>query len=87
MKIDRIVFELAAWEDHQYWLSHDKELLKRLNNIIRDTCREPFSGIGKPERLKEDLKGYWSRRITTEHRLVYTVQNDALVIVQCRYHY
>lgn len=87
MKITRITFEQAAWEDYQYWQAHDKKILKRLNNIIRDTCREPFTGIGKPERLKEDLQGYWSRRITTEHRFVYTVKNDALVIVQCRYHY
>lgn len=87
MKIKRITFEQAAWEDYQFWLKNDKQIVKRINNIIKDTCREPFSGIGKPERLKENLQGFWSRRITTEHRFVYTVIEDALVIVQCRYHY
>ena len=87
MKITRITFEQSAWEDYLYWQTLDKKMLKRLNNIMRDACREPFAGIGKPERLKEDLQGFWSRRITIEHRLVYSVRENALVIVQCRYHY
>lgn len=87
MRISRIAFDKDAWEDYLYWQSHDKKLLRRLNNVIRDTCREPLAGIGRPERLKEDLQGCWSRRITTEHRLVYQVKDDVLIILQCRYHY
>lgn len=77
-----------AWEDYLYWQTYsDKAILKRVNELIRDALRDPFSGIGKPERLKENLKGCWSRRITQEHRLVYMVVDDRLHILQCRYHY
>jgi toxin YoeB len=69
------------------FVQHDRKLLKRLNQLIQDTLRTPFEGIGKPEPLKGDLSGYWSRRVNDEHRLVYTAKADALVIIACRYHY
>jgi len=76
-----------AWQDYLYWQKTDKNILKRINELIKDCLRTPFYGIGKPEALKENLQGYWSRRITEEHRLVYTVIEDRLHIIQCRYHY
>ncbi len=83
----RLIFTNHAWEDYQQWLAEDRAVLKRINRIICDTLREPFAGIGKPEPLKHMLQGAWSRRITEEHRMVYLVQDDDLVIVQLRYHY
>ncbi len=76
-----------AWQDYLYWQQEDKRLLKRINALIRDIERNPFDGIGKPEPLKYAWSGFWSRRINEEHRLVYTVQGDHLIIAQCRYHY
>ena len=73
-----------AWEDYEYWQRTSKEKVKQLIKAIK---RDPFKGIGKPEPLKHDLAGYWSRRIDQEHRLVYEIQDDAIIIVQCRYHY
>jgi len=83
----RITWTLAAWEDYQYWQGQDRKTLKRVNAVIRDCLRDPFVGIGKPEPLKENLSGFWSRRITEEHRMVYRVEGDALLIAQLRYHY
>lgn len=83
----KLLFSEQAWEDYQYWLSTDKKLLKRINLLIRDTCRDPFEGIGKPEPLRHFLKGYWSRRINEEHRMVYRVKADTLLLAQLRYHY
>ncbi len=83
----RLTFTKHAWDEYQQWLAEDRAVLKRINRIIEDTLREPFAGIGKPEPLKHMLQGAWSRRITEEHRMVYLVQNDDLVIVQLRYHY
>ena len=83
----KIVFSERAWEDYLYWQSQDRKTLARLNHLIREVQRDPVSGIGKPEPLKHALAGYWSRRITEEHRLVYKVQDDALWIAQARYHY
>jgi len=83
----KITWTLTAWKDYLYWQSNDKKKLKRINELIKATLREPFEGVGKPEPLKHDLQGYWSRRIDTEHRLVYSYQNDVLVIIACRYHY
>jgi len=87
----KLVWTVAAWEDYLHWQQTDKAVLAKINELIRDTLRNPFAGLGKPEPLKENLKGFWSRRITGEHRLVYRVTgaNDAkqLEIVQCRYHY
>lgn len=80
-------FTLEAWEEYQYWQSTDRKRLNRLNRLIRETLRTPYAGIGKPEPLKGNLNGYWSRRIDAEHRLVYKVEHDALWIVQCRHHY
>ncbi|PTN12699.1 Txe/YoeB family addiction module toxin [Nitrosomonas aestuarii] len=76
-----------AWEDYLYWQQTDKTVLKRINTLIKDIKREPFDGLGDPESLKHNWSGYWSRRINREHRLVYRVKDDSLIIVQCRYHY
>lgn len=83
----RIVWTPEAWEDYLYWQSADKDKIKRINALIRDIQRTAFTGKGKPEPLRFDLSGYWSRRIDLEHRLVYAVENNDLVIVACRYHY
>ena len=83
----KILFAEQAWEDYQHWLATDKKLLKRINLLIRDTCRDPFQGIGKPEPLRHLLKGYWSRRISEEHRMVYRVEGEMLLLAQLRYHY
>lgn len=76
-----------AWDDYLYWQSTDKQTLKRVNLLIKDIKRSPFEGIGKPEPLKHDLTGYWSRRIDKENRIVYKVTSDAIIIAMCRYHY
>ena len=76
-----------AWEDYLFWQSKDKKILKRIHLLIKDIQRSPFEGIGKPEPLKHNWAGYWSRRIDKEHRLVYKCDDHNLVIVQCRYHY
>lgn len=83
----RLTFTLDAWEDYLYWQGQDKKTLKRINQLIRDVIRDPFEGIGKPEPLRENLSGYWSRRIDDTHRLVYTVEQAIIVIIACRYHY
>ncbi len=82
-----ISFEDAAWEDYQFWQKEDRMILKKINHRIRDIKRDPFDGIGKPEALKNDLSGFWSRRITDEHRIVYRIEDDELIIAQCRGHY
>ena len=76
-----------AWQDYIYWLKTDKAVLKRINELIKDCMRQPFYGVGKPEPLKFNMSGCWSRRITSEHRLVYRVENESLILIQCRYHY
>lgn len=83
----RIVWTSIAWKDYLYWQTTDKKKLKRINQLIKDALRTPFEGLGKPEPLKHDLKGYWSRRIDSEHRLVYSFENNTLEIIGCRYHY
>ena len=83
----RLIFADSAWEDYLYWQQHDKRLLERINRLIRETQREPYTGLGKPEPLKHALSGFWSRRITEEHRMVYKVEGDALLLAQLRYHY
>jgi len=80
-------FSDDAWDDYLYWQQHDKKILKKINRLIKEIQREPFEGIGEPEPLKYNWSGYWSRRITIEHRLVYKVSDDNLMIAQCRYHY
>ena len=83
----KLIFAEQAWEDYLYWQQQDKRMVKRINELIENTKREPFTGIGKPEPLKHALAGYWSRRITDEHRMVYKPEKDALLIAQLRYHY
>jgi toxin YoeB len=76
-----------AWNDYVYWQNQDKKTLRRINNLISDTQRNPFEGLGKPEPLKENLAGFWSRRIDESNRLVYVVDHNQLTIISCRYHY
>lgn len=76
-----------AWKDYLYWQMQDRKTLKRINRLIEATKREPFEGIAKPEALKENLTGFWSRRIDETNRLVYTIDKDHLTIISCRYHY
>ncbi len=76
-----------AWDDYLYWQQTDKKTLKRINKLIKDIKRHPFDGLGEPEPLKHNWSSYWSRRIDREHRLVYKVSEQAIIIVQCRYHY
>ncbi|WP_416397426.1 Txe/YoeB family addiction module toxin [Allohahella sp. A8] len=83
----KLIFSDNAWEDYLYWQKTDKKILNRINKLIKETRREPFEGVGKPEPLKHNLAGYWSRRINEEHRIVYKVTDDALLIAQLRYHY
>lgn len=83
----QIIFLTNAWEDYLYWQKYDKKILAKLNELIKQCQRTPFDGKGKPEALKNDLSGWWSRRINHEHRLVYRVENDTLYIAQCRKHY
>ena len=83
----KLIWSEEAWEDYLYWQETDKKTVKKINELIKDACRTPFDGKGKPEPLKHNLAGFWSRRITAEHRLVYAVGDDALLIASCRYHY
>jgi toxin YoeB len=83
----KIIFSDNSWQDYQYWLRNDKKILKRINELIKDIQRNKYEGVGKPEPLKHNLSGYWSRRINNEHRLVYKIENDSIWIVQLRYHY
>lgn len=83
----KVIFSEHAWEEYLFWQSTDRKVLLRINSLIRDIQRSPFDGIGKPEPLKHALAGYWSRRITDEHRIVYKVERDSLLIAQLRFHY
>ncbi|GHU09616.1 toxin YoeB [Betaproteobacteria bacterium] len=83
----KLVFSDPAWEDYLYWQQSDKNILKRINELIKDIKRSPFAGIGKPEALKHNLAGFWSRRINSEHRLIYRFDDDSFEIASCRYHY
>ncbi len=83
----RIVFTAQGWADYRYWQKTDRKLLRRLNTLIEHAARQPFNGMGKPEPLRGNLAGAWSRRLNDAHRLVYEVQGNDLVIVLCRYHY
>lgn len=83
----KLIFAEQAWEDYLHWQETDKKMLKRINALIKETTRMPFEGIGKPEGLKHALAGYWSHRINDEHRIVYKVDGDSLLIAQLRYHY
>jgi len=81
------LFTNEAWDDYQYWIATDKKQLKRINLLIKDIDRSPFEGIGKPEPLKANLQGYWSRRIDREHRIVYAVEEAQIVYISFRFHY
>jgi len=83
----KLTWSKTAWKDYLYWQKVDKKIIKRINELIKSCMRTPFKGIGKPETLKGDLQTYWSRRITSEHRLVYKYKNNHLFIAACRYHY
>ena len=82
-----LIFAEQAWENYLWWQRQERQTVKRINDLIRATAREPFAGIGKPEPLKHALAGYWSRRVTDEHRMVYRAEKEALLIAQLRYHY
>jgi toxin YoeB len=83
----KLAFTEVGWDDYLWFQENDPKLLKRINELIKDAKRNPFKGLGKPEPLKSNLSGYWSRRINNEHRLVYSVSSAELVIISCRYHY
>jgi toxin YoeB len=87
MQIRNLKWDIDAWEDYLYWQKQDKKMLKKINLLIKDTLRDPFDGIGKPEALKENLSGLWSRRINDEHRLVYVVEESSILIFSCKGHY
>lgn len=85
--IETIAWTREAWADYVYWQGQDKKTLKRINTLIKATLREPCSGLGKPEPLKENLAGFWSRRIDHTNRLVYAIEKNRITIISCRYHY
>ena len=82
-----VSFTKTGWEHHTYWQQTDKQIIKKIKVLIKECQRTPFEGTGKPEPLRDNLSGWWSRRITQEHRLVYKVEGEMLLIAQCRYHY
>lgn len=83
----KLVFAEEAWEDYLYWQRQDRKMVERINKLITEVARDPYAGVGKPEPLKHALSGYWSRRITDEHRMVYRVEGQSLWIAQLRFHY
>ena len=83
----KIIFTDESWQDYLYWQEHDKKILKKINDLIKEIARHPFKGKGKPEPLKYQLKGFWSRRIDLEHRLVYAFLEGEILIISCRFHY
>ena len=83
----KLIWSVESWNDYLFWQETDKRMVRKINELIKDNHRTPFEGKGKPEPLKHNLAGFWSRRITEEHRLVYSITNDALLIAACRYHY
>jgi toxin YoeB len=83
----KYLFTEESWDEYLYWLRTDKKILSRINRILKDISRTPFTGLGKPEPLRSDYKGFWSRRITIEHRLIYQVRDGEIVVAKCRFHY
>ncbi len=83
----RYIFVDESWEDYLYWQRTDKKILSKINDLLKDISRSSYSGIGKPEPLKHKYKGFWSRRIDGEHRLIYKVKDDEVLIAKCRFHY
>ena len=82
-----ITFSKSGWEDYQYWSESDRKTLKKINELIKDISRNNYSGLGKPEPLRHEYAGYWSRRIDSEHRLIYKIEGKNIIIAKCRYHY
>jgi toxin YoeB len=82
-----ISFVQSSWDEYNFWQDEDKKVFKKIQRLIKETIRDPFGGIGKPEPLKNNLNGYWSKRITDEHRLVYKIEQNQLIIISCKYHY
>ena len=82
-----LIWSEESWADYVEWQDRDKKIIKRINKLIKDINRDPYKGLGKPEPLKHELSGFWSRRITDEHRLVYNVESNSIAIISCRYHY
>lgn len=87
MTAKMIQWDLDAWEDYLYWQAHDKSILRKINQLLKEISRSPFEGTGKPEALKGSLSGFWSRRIDKEHRLVYAVEENRIIVFSCRGHY
>ena len=85
--IEKLAWTREAWRDYLYWQKQDRKTLRRINKLVRAAMREPMGGLGKPERLQGDLSGFWSRRIDHVNRLVYTVDENCLTVISCRYHY
>jgi toxin YoeB len=83
----KLIFSDKAWDDYLYWQQTDKQVLKKINQLIKDIKRDPFDGLGKPEPLRHELSGFWSRRITDEHRLVYEVNENGIAVASCKFHY
>jgi len=83
----KYIFVDESWEDYLYWQATDKKMVKRINDLLKDISRNTYSGIGKPEQLKHKYQGFWSRRIDHEHRLIYQVKGDEILIAKCRFHY
>lgn len=83
----RILFSERAWEDYLYWQTTDRRMVRKINSLLKDISTHPARGQGKPEVLKHDLAGFWSRRIDQQHRLVYSVRGEELILISCRYHY
>jgi toxin YoeB len=83
----KVTFHPEAWEEYLYWQREDRQILRRISQLVADTCRNGNEGIGKPEPLRGDLSGFWSRRINQEHRLIYAITTDEMMIVACRFHY
>jgi toxin YoeB len=83
----KIVFSVQAWQDYLYWQETDKKTVKKINELVKDIARSPFQGLGKPEPLKHLFSGFWSRRISQEHRMIYRVEGDVIELAQLRYHY
>jgi toxin YoeB len=82
-----LTWHISAWEDYLYWQDNDKDNVKKINGLLKDILRNPFSGLGKPEPLVGNYKGYWSRRINQEHRLIYKVEDKMIIVASCRFHY
>lgn len=83
----KYIFVDESWEDYLYWQKRDPKMVNRINQLLKDISRDPFNGIGKPEPLRHKYSGFWSRRINAEHRLIYAIEEDAILIAKCRFHY